>query len=290
MAGWREIGAAVGLDIGKDVWATEQSKGMSKKQMAFQERMSNTAYQRAVTDMKAAGLNPALAYSQGPASSPSGAMGNVTPITPRMTEAGTKAFSAKSLAQLQSAQIENAKADTALKVVTQDKTAAEAGKARAEEAYIRNFKGPETGAHTSALNAQEAASNASALLSAANTALAGAQKNEVVQRIEVLKKDIERANATIRLLDAQEYEARKRGDKAAADAIAKKKQTFWYRLRAPFESEMERIADDIARESGDVLRNSAKGFDLEGVRPPGWIAPRAGPGGEAREMQKSGPR
>lgn len=113
--------------------AQAASAEQAQRQMDFQERMRSTQYQTAVDDMKKAGLNPMLAYSQGGAGTPVGAAGSaytapVRNVLGEATSAYMNAMQTDADVALKNAGATNTSAQTIKVVADTIRTAAEIGK------------------------------------------------------------------------------------------------------------------------------------------------------------------
>lgn len=85
-----------GFNANQNKIAMDYNSAEAQKNRDWQEMMSNTAYQRAMADMKAAGLNPILAANLGGASTPGGAVGTISGASMGLQGASAASISALS--------------------------------------------------------------------------------------------------------------------------------------------------------------------------------------------------
>lgn len=239
---WAAIAGQL-IDWGQSAWSVDRTSDMQDHAMNmsaaeaatnrdFQERMRGSQYQTAVGDMKAAGLNPMLAYSQGGAGNLGGASGSGfagTATAPRANMMENMATAAQ-IDKIH-AETENIRADTMGKTVEPD----------VKRAVIDNLnaQAKKLGAEAQLTDSQTLQVNEIIKKVGHEIALLQSQKGKVDQEAmsTILERQLTRAQ--IRDVNVRRILNELDVNKAANEARAQ--ESFYMREVAPYTGELGRL-------------------------------------------------
>lgn len=188
---WGAI-ASTAADIAGKWWQSNEASQEAEKNRDWQRDLADTAYQRSVTDLRKAGLNPMIAAKVGGASVPSGAVASV-PDTGNIGSSAYANYQRSQEIKKLNADTQNVQADTANKI-SQSRLIDSQTKLNESSAFAVERRGSldsqlwnESWERTVNLKSERARIEATTRLVEGQLRMLGVSEREIEARTELLK-------------------------------------------------------------------------------------------------------